>query len=128
MPKDSGKTGIKQISKDLNLPSPFLAKILQDLAKQKILLSSKGPNGGFSLAKDPKKIKLAEILDAVDGEELFTNCIIHNGPCGGKRNKTKYCALHNEYEQIRLGLKRMFKKKTIHDLVQNSENSKLVII
>ena len=128
MPKDSGKTGIKQISKDLNLPSPFLAKILQDLAKQKILLSSKGPNGGFSLAKDPKKIKLADILDAIDGQELFTNCIIHNGPCGGKRNNKKYCALHNEYEEIRLSLKRMFKKKTIHDLVQTSENSKLVTI
>jgi len=36
-PKESGKTGIRKIAKDLDLPTPFLAKILQQLAKQKIL-------------------------------------------------------------------------------------------
>ena len=53
------KTGIKQISNDLDLPTPFLAKILQQLAKQKILSSSKGPHGGFSLLKDPRKYNIA---------------------------------------------------------------------
>ena len=48
------KQELKQISSDLDLPTPFLAKILQQLAKQKILSSSKGPHGGFSLLKDPQ--------------------------------------------------------------------------
>lgn len=39
--KDNKKIGIKQISRDLDLPTPFLAKILQMLAKQKILSSTK---------------------------------------------------------------------------------------
>src|SRR5512133_2136683 len=124
----SGKTGIKQISKDLDLPTPFLAKILQDLAKQKILLSSKGPHGGFSLMKDPRKIKVIDIVKAIDGEEIFSSCIIHNGPCGGKRHKRKYCALHHEYDKIRHEIKMMFRKKTIQDLVQASESSKLIAI
>ena len=46
-----GKIGIKKISGDLKIPSPFLAKILQVLAKHKLLSSTKGPNGGFRLAK-----------------------------------------------------------------------------
>lgn len=127
-PKMAGMTGIRQISSDLNLPTPFLAKILQDLAKQKILLSSKGPHGGFSLMKDSKKIKLIDIVKAIDGEEFFTSCVIHNGPCGGKRNHKKYCSLHNDYEVIRHEIKQMFRKKTIYDLVQASENSKLIAI
>lgn len=127
-PKTAGKTGIKQISSDLDLPTPFLAKILQDLAKQKILLSSKGPHGGFSLMKDPKKIKLIDIVRAIDGEEYFTTCVIHNGPCGGKRNHRKYCSLHDDYEKIRHEIKQMFRKKTIYDMVQASENSKLIAI
>lgn len=127
-PKTAGKTGIKQISSDLDLPTPFLAKILQDLAKQKILLSSKGPHGGFSLMKDPRKIKLIDIVKAIDGEELFTNCVIHNGPCGGKRNHKKYCSLHDDYEIIRHEIRQMFRKKTIYDLVQASENSTLIAI
>lgn len=127
-PKAAGKTGIKQISKDLKLPTPFLAKILQDLAKQKILASSKGPHGGFSLMKDARKIKVIDIVSAIDGEELFTNCVIHSGPCGGKRNKKKYCALHDEYDKVRHELKQIFRKKSIYDLVQTSESSKLIAI
>ena len=64
------KIGIKRISSDLDLPMPFLAKILQSLARQKILLSSKGPNGGFSLARDPKEIYLIEVVTAIDGEDV----------------------------------------------------------
>lgn len=127
-PKNGGKTGIKQISRDLDLPTPFLAKILQDLAKQKILISSKGPHGGFSLMKDPRKIKVIDIVKAIDGEEFFTSCIIHSGPCGGKRHKRRYCALHDEYDKVRHELKMMFRKKTIYDLVQTSESSKLIEI
>ena len=77
----NGKTGIKKISGDLDLPTPFLAKILQQLAKQKILSSSKGPHGGFSLLKDPKKITLLDIVNTIDGNDIFTNCVMHNGSC-----------------------------------------------
>ena len=43
-------TPIKDLSKRLDLPSPFLAKILQDLATKGLLKSLKGPTGGFALA------------------------------------------------------------------------------
>ena len=80
--EDNGKNRYKtDISKDLDLPTPFLAKILQQLAKQKILNSTKGPHGGFSLMKDPKKITLLDIVKTIDGEEIFTNCVMHNGTC-----------------------------------------------
>ena len=44
------KVGIKQVSSELDIPSPFLGKILQLLARHHILGSTKGPNGGFYLA------------------------------------------------------------------------------
>ena len=44
--KEEKMIGIKKISEDLNLSSPFLGKILQNLVKQKLLVSTKGPNGG----------------------------------------------------------------------------------
>ena len=82
-PLSGGKTGIKKISHDLDLPTPFLAKILQQLAKQKILSSSKGPHGGFSLLKDPKKVTLYDIVITIDGDDVFTDCIMHHGTCPG---------------------------------------------
>ncbi|HEX7494257.1 MAG TPA: Rrf2 family transcriptional regulator [Bacteroidales bacterium] len=127
-PSTNGKTGIKQISKDLDLPSPFLAKILQQLAKQKILSSSKGPHGGFSLLKDPMKIALIDIVNTIDGYDTFTNCIMHNGSCEGVEKEGKHCPLHEDYEKSRRELIKLFSNRTIHDLVIKSTNTELITI
>jgi len=127
-PADNGKTGIRQISRDLNLPTPFLAKILQQLAKQKILSSSKGPHGGFSLLRDPKKITLLEIVKTIDGEDIFTNCLIHNGTCKQIDQKKDLCPVHDDYEDVRLGLKKLFSNNTIYDLVKKASGTARIII
>jgi Rrf2 family protein len=127
-PRSSGKTGIKQISKELTLPTPYLAKILQELVKQKVLSSSKGPHGGFSLLKDARKITLLDIVKAIDGDEFFTNCIMHSGKCGGKKNNKKHCPLHDDYEKTRQDLINLFSLRTINDLVERSVNKDLITI
>lgn len=127
-PSSNGMTGIKQISKDLDLPSPFLAKILQQLAKQKILSSSKGPHGGFSLLKDPRKIALIDIVNTIDGYDTFTNCIMHNGSCEGVEKEGKHCPLHEDYEKSRKDLIKLFSNRTIHELVIKSTNTELITI
>ena len=60
------KIGIKKISEDLGIPSPFLGKILQSLAKQKILSSTKGPHGGFGMGMKAKDIRLYDIVVIID--------------------------------------------------------------
>ncbi|MDQ1332459.1 MAG: Rrf2 family transcriptional regulator, iron-sulfur cluster assembly transcription factor [Bacteroidota bacterium] len=127
-PKAVGKTGIKQISKDLYLPTPFLAKILQQLAKQKILSSTKGPHGGFSLMKDPKKITLLDIVKIIDGDEIFTNCIVHNSTCKNVDKHKETCPLHDDYEKIRTDLVKMFAGTTIDDLVAKPDKGKKFMI
>jgi Rrf2 family iron-sulfur cluster assembly transcriptional regulator len=126
-PKDNGKTGIKQICNDLNLPIPFMAKILQQLTRQKILDSSKGPHGGFSLMKDPKKITLLDIVRTIDGDEIFTNCVIQNVPCKCTDKSRKECSLHEDFTKVRTELITMFSTKTISDLADSSENQDDVI-
>lgn len=120
------KTGIKQISRDLDLPTPFLAKILQLLAKQKILKSLKGPNGGFSLLRDPGKITLLDIVKTIDGEELLTNCIIHNSTCACVDKRKIPCALHDDYAAARTELINLFQSTTIEDLVRKTEQMEKV--
>jgi len=121
--KGAGKIGIKQISSDLNLPMPFLAKILQQLAKQKILNSSKGPHGGFALLKDPKKITLLDIVNTIDGKDVFTNCVMYNGTCQSVEKSNKKCPLHDDYEKPRSELIALFTNKTIYDLVIETDDN-----
>lgn len=122
------KTGIRQISKDLDLPTPFLAKILQQLAKQKILSSSKGPHGGFALLKDPGQITLLDIVNTIDGYDTFTNCVIYKGTCEGVRKGKKICPLHDDYEKTRSELIRLFSNKTIDELVKKADSSESISI
>jgi len=127
-PLTDGKTGIKKISKDLNLPTPFLAKILQQLAKKKILSSSKGPHGGFSLLKDPRKITLLDIVNAIDGQDVFTSCLMHNGSCEGIEKDKIRCPLHEDYEKSRRGLIKLFNNRTIYELVMKSQKEEMISI
>jgi Rrf2 family iron-sulfur cluster assembly transcriptional regulator len=127
-PLSAGKTGIRKISSDLGLPTPFLAKILQQLAKQKILSSSKGPHGGFSVSKDPRLITLLDIVNSIDGKDVFTNCVIHNSSCECVEKDKKHCTLHEDYQKTRSDLIKLFTNKTIYDLVITADSSELITI
>jgi Rrf2 family iron-sulfur cluster assembly transcriptional regulator len=127
-PEWAGKTGIKKISSDLDLPMPFLAKILQQLTKQKILSSTKGPHGGFSILRDPQTITLYDIVKTIDGEEIFTNCIMHNGPCITIDNTKKPCPLHEDYSKTRIDRINLFRNKTIYDLARKVDKADLFTI
>jgi Rrf2 family protein len=110
------KIGIKKISGELNIPSPFLAKILQVLAKRKLLLSTKGPNGGFGLARDPQKITLYEIVTTIDGNDIFDKCLISLRSC---YEESLPCPVHDKFEPIRLEIKKMFQQQDLGNLAIN---------
>ncbi len=56
-----------QISKEYKIPLEYLLKILQQLVRGNVLRSKRGPNGGFVLDRDAKKISLLQVIEAVDG-------------------------------------------------------------
>jgi len=126
--KNGEKIGIKRISADLNIPMPFLAKILQSLAKQKILSSSKGPHGGFSLVRDPREIKLAEVVKAIDGNDVFSRCVLHNDNCKSIDSTKAECTLHGDYVRARQRIEKLFENKTVQNLVSAAKNSDAILI
>ena len=123
-----GNTGIKQISGDLKLPSPFLAKILQQLAKRKILSSTKGPNGGFALLKKPESITLLDIVKIIDGEGIFKDCVVGTGTCKSVKASSKQCPVHDDYTKVRAELISLFKSKTIAELVEKNNSAGKILI
>ena len=111
--QEGQKIGIKRISKDLDIPTPFLGKILQSLAKHKLLSSTKGPNGGFSLGKKPEDILLMDIVQVIDGKDTFHKCVIGVKYC----SEQKYpCALHTRYAELGEEIRKIFEIDTIEQL------------
>jgi Rrf2 family protein len=111
--KGDEKIGIKQISNDLEIPTPFLGKILQSLAKHKLLFSTKGPHGGFSLGKSAYNINLMDIVEVIDGLDSFNMCVLGLKSCS---NNEQNCPVHEKYSTIREQLKDLFQDENIGKL------------
>jgi Rrf2 family protein len=111
--EEDTRIGIKKISEDLQLSSPFLGKILQNLVKQKLLVSTKGPNGGFALGKKAGNITLWDIVTKVDGEEFFTNCLITLEPCKTHDPSRPLCPVHSQYDKLRKDICAFYKETTL---------------
>ena len=114
--KTERRIGIKKISEDLELSSPFLGKILQNLVRQKLLVSTKVPNGGFAFAKDASKITLYDIVVKVDGEDFFVNCLIGLEPCKTHDPTKPLCPVHFQYEKLRNEIETFYKETTLETI------------
>jgi Rrf2 family iron-sulfur cluster assembly transcriptional regulator len=120
--EDGHKVGLKQISKELDIPTPFLGKILQTLAKHKLLFSTKGPNGGFTLGKKPEDILLMDIVQVIDGMDVFHRCVIGVKYCSEQKN---HCALHTRYAKFGDEIRSIFEVETIEQLALDIKAGKL---
>lgn len=121
---DNRRIGIKEISKELEIPTPFLGKILQTLAKDKLLISTKGPNGGFGLARPAKKISLLDIIEKIDGTDIFDECLIGLRTCSAtKKKKLVQCPIHEKYEPISKQIYELYKNEDIQSLVNDIKES-----
>ena len=104
------RTGVKEISESINSPEAFTAKILQQLVKAGLLSSYKGPTGGFELAPN-KKIKLVDIVKAIDGNKLLENCVLGLETCSSKNP----CPVHFRFVEIREQLNETLLSTDIRD-------------
>jgi Rrf2 family protein len=115
--KEGARVGIKEISKAIDSPEPFMAKILQDLSRRGLVLSIKGPNGGFYMSDIHLKISLAEIVTAIDGDQLFNGCGLGLKAC----NERKPCPIHYEFKAIRTNLKAMLQSTALENFTESLE-------
>ena len=77
----NNKKGVKEIAETLQIPTAFLAKILQVLAKKEAICSTKGPGGGFYLTEEKAKAPLASIVHYIDGIDKFAICFLGIKSC-----------------------------------------------
>ncbi len=108
---------VKQIAEQADIPSHFLAKILQQLARKGFLRSSKGPTGGFALRMAPAEITMMQIVDAVDGIADFNRCPAGLSEC----NDQQPCGMHDSWKGLRQRIMEYLEKTTIAELAKSLE-------
>lgn len=113
------RTSLKDIAKEIDSPVAYTAKILQQLAKNNIIDSIKGPTGGFIIEKSQlEKIKLSQIVLAIDGDRVYKNCGLGMKDCSEKFP----CPVHNQYKIVRNGLCQMLETTDLLQLCFGLKN------
>ena len=103
---------IDEVCKDQDVPKAYLAKIFQTLSKKGLLISTRGPGGGFTLAKPPSEISVLDVVEAMEGPVRLNVCLIHKGYC--ERDKT--CAVHDFWQEAQKVFLGFFSGRKFSDL------------
>ena len=115
--------GLKAIAESQGIPLHFLSKILQLMVRNNILVSIKGPNGGFSLKANPNKLYLKDIVEITDGMEIFDRCGIGLKAC----SDSSPCPIHFEYKIVKEKIKDLLQTKSVSNLIKDIEAGKSIV-
>lgn len=115
------KLRVQEIAEAIEVPVPFLAKILQELSRNRIISSVKGPNGGFFIKSDECKQSLWDVVVCVDGKAKFQECFLGTPNC----DHNNPCSMHDIAVEFRNNLINNLKSEKIHAFKEPTKESKL---
>jgi Rrf2 family protein len=96
------------------IPLPYLRRILSILAKEDIVQTKEGIEGGIKLSKSSSQITLAEIIKLFQGRIQISECLFRKKLCPNRKN----CVLRKKLMKLENILSKEFKKITISSLTQ----------
>ena len=112
------KVSLIEVAESIESPTAYTSKILQQLARNSIINSDKGPTGGFSMDKQKlETVKLSTVVYTIDGDSIYNGCGLGLKMC----NDDKPCPVHNQFKIIRDELKNMLENTTVKSLALDFE-------
>ncbi len=103
--------GAKFIADELEIPQPFIAKLLQQLVKAKLISSMKGPKGGFYTTPENLQNNICSILHEIESEDIFDGCFLGLPQCRDENP----CPVHFIVLPFKNALLEKFKNQSIKD-------------
>jgi Rrf2 family transcriptional regulator, iron-sulfur cluster assembly transcription factor len=105
---------VEEVARKLDVPRHFMGKILKRLVKGKVINSSKGPMGGFTVNETTLELPLIALVNIFEGLESFRSCALKLQDC----DPDNPCPLHNQMSHFQMELRRMLSGTTIMDLLK----------
>jgi len=120
---ESNKIMVKDIAEPINVPAPYIAKLLQELGRHGVVSSVKGPRGGFYLDEDNLATRLIKIVDIIDGEQRLRSCMLSIRECDSENP----CPLHALMGNTKAFFIKNLEETTIAQLVGEIESGTSVL-
>lgn len=112
------------IAKAEGLPAPFLSKLMGELSAKGIVSGTRGPGGGFALARDPKEVSLHDIFLLYDGLTLAKDCLLGCGVCSDETA----CCIHEHWKQTKGAIELFLRSTSIADLAEMRGEQRLELL
>jgi len=108
----AARVRVDDIAEQLSVPRNYLSKILHALARAGVLTSSRGPGGGFQLARPARELMLSEVVEQFDELPEESGCLLGRAVCSDRDP----CAAHHRWKDVSLSVKEFFRETSIGDL------------
>jgi Rrf2 family protein len=119
---EQGSVSAKRIAEEFAIPPELLAKILQRLAKQRLIVGQNGPKGGYVLARRPAEITVGDVVRALEGPINIVSCLEDSGCPQMER-----CNLRRPVQKIQAAISQMLDTMSLAELVANDVPELLAI-
>lgn len=109
---DDGAVSAKRIAEEFYIPQERLAKILQRLAKKKLITSQNGPKGGYVLTRAAREITVGQVVRALEGPVRIVSCMVENDDCP----QFSRCNLRRPVQKIQASISSLLDTMTLDEL------------
>jgi Rrf2 family protein len=103
----------REIGRQMDVPEDFLAKILKTLVDQGIVRSTRGPHGGYKLARSAETINVLEIIEAAEGPVAINVCLDDDDAC----SRQPICAMSAVWREGQDRMLDVFRRTSLSSLV-----------
>jgi Rrf2 family protein len=111
--EDFGPVSAKRIAEEFAIPPELLAKILQRLARERLIVSQNGPRGGYVLARRPIEISVGQVVRALEGPINIVECLEEDSDCP----QMARCNLRRPVQKIQVAISELLDTMTLAELV-----------
>jgi Rrf2 family protein len=108
-----------EISEAMDIPSHFLAKVVQKLAREGIIRITRGAAGGYQLLRPASEISLLHVIEAIEGRIFLSDCLLGDAVC----ERDRVCPVRNIWVDVSGGLRQKLNDITFDTIVANSHRN-----
>lgn len=107
------------LARETHLEQPTVSKILKMLSSAGLLVSRRGATGGYKLARQPERISVVDIVQAMEGPLGITECTVHAGLC----SQEAYCLLQSNWRKINRAVHAALSEMTLADMSRPEQSN-----
>lgn len=108
-----GPQSIKLIAERQGIPEAYLEQLIAVLRREKLVISNRGAQGGYRLAREPQQTTVGDVLRALEGGPNLVDCLLEEDSCG----KSCACPSRIVWMKIRDGLNSIVDNITLQDMI-----------